>query len=472
MFRSIRNGLMLGCVLLLSACVSNPPFSVPIMPEPVTLDPVFMDHMVLQRGMPVHIWGKANPGEPVRVLFADEMVRATADTTGNWSAMLPSLKASAEPRKLVVQGHNEAAIEDVLVGEVWLCSGQSNMEWGLMGVSSGKKDCEAANLPLLRLFSVDKVQTNSPLAAFKGTKGWFACSPETLTQVGTHSKSFSATAFYFGRDLQAKLNVPVGLIQSAWGGTRIEPWTPQKKSGNKGGFIYNAMIAPMTPMTIRGAIWYQGEANRGDKGAYEQKMKDLISTWREVFARPDMPFYFVEIAPFRYGKNDPEALGELRAAQARVAATVPNTGMIHTLDNPSDLGNIHPDNKPQIGARLARLALEETYGIELGESVTGPVFKSAKLKNGAILIKFEDTADALVTSDNKAPTGFEAQVADAGPNAPWVKAEAAIQGDRVSVTVPGKVPVAVRFCWLETDQTNLRNAEGLPPSPFLATLAR
>jgi sialate O-acetylesterase len=145
--------------------------------------------------------------------------------------------------------------------------------------------------------------------------------------------------------------------------------------------------------------------------------------------------------------------------------------MIHTLDNPNNIGNIHPDNKPQIGARLARLALAESYGIELGESVTGPVFKSAKLKKGGVLIKFTDTADSLVTTDNKAPTGFEVKVSDAGTNAPWVKAEAAIQGDRVLVTVPGKVPVAIRFCWLETDQTNLRNAEGLPPSPFLTTLA-
>jgi len=440
------------------------------MPVPVTLDPVFMDHMVLQRGLPVHVWGKANPGEPVKVLFSGKTVRAVADAAGNWSAMLPSLKASDKPCKLVVQGHNEASVGDILVGEVWLCSGQSNMEWGLLGVSSGKKDCAAAHYPSLRLFSVDKVSTNIPLATFKGTKGWVVCSPETLVQVGSHSQSFSATAFYFGRDLQAKLGVPVGLIQSAWGGTRIEPWIPQKQSGNNFKSYYNAMIAPMTPMTIRGAIWYQGESNLGDKGAYEQKMKDLISAWRAVFARPDMPFYFVEIAPFRYGKGDPAALGELRAAQARVAATVPHTGMIHTLDIPNDVGNIHPDNKPQTGARLARLALAGTYGIDRGKSVVGPVFTSAKHKAGGILVEFKDTADALMTSDNKAPTGFEAQVSDAGTNAPWVKAEAAIQGDRVLVTVPGKVPVAVRFCWLETAQTNLRNAEGLPPSPFLTTL--
>ncbi len=460
MFRFIRTVLMLGCVLLVSACVSNPPYSVPVMPVPVTLDPVFTDHMVLQRGMPVHIWGKANPGEPLKVIFAGQVVRALADTQGNWSARLSSMKASAEPRKLVVQGHNEAAVEDVLVGEVWLCSGQSNMEWGLLGVSAGRKDCDAADLPLLRLYSVQKGEADKPRTALLGARGWLGCSPENLRKVGTHFDSFSATAFYFGRDLQARLGIPVGLIQSAVGGTPIEPWTPQEKSGNSGGRLYNAMIAPLTPMTIRGAIWYQGESNRQNKGAYEQKMKDLISSWRAVFQRPDMPFYFVEIAPYRYREGD--NMGELRAAQARVAATVPHTGMIHTLDNPNDVGNIHPDNKPQIGARLARLALAGTYGIKLGKSVVGPVFKSGKQTKTGILLKFKDTAGSLVTTDGKAPVGFEAQVAGGA----WVKADAAIQGDRILVSVPGQVVTAVRFCWGETDQTNLRNAEGLPPSPF------
>lgn len=472
MLRFIRSAFLLGCVLSFSACLTPPPYSVPIMPVPVTLDPIFMDHMVLQRGMPVHVWGKANPEEPLKILFGDAVVSVVTDSSGNWSIHLPSMAASVQPRRLVVQGHNEASVDDVVVGEVWLCSGQSNMEFGMMAVTPGKADCLEANYPLIRMFSVDKLQTNAPLSVFKGTKGWVTCSPESILTVGTHAKSFSATAFYFGRELQAKLGVPIGLIQSAWGGTRIEPWTPQQKSGSSGGLIYNAMIAPMTPMTIRGAIWYQGEANRMDKGAYEQKMKDLIGSWRDAFGRSDMPFYFVEIAPFKYGGTEPWALGELRAAQARVAATVPHTGMIHTLDNPDDVTNIHPNNKPQIGARLARLALADTYGIKQGKTVTGPVFRSAKVREGGILIKFEETADALMTVDNKAPIGFEAQVDGVGPNAPWVKAEADIQGDRVMVTVPGKVPQAVRFCWLETEQTNLRNAEGLPPSPFLVTLAQ
>ncbi len=471
MFRFIRSVLMLCGILSLSACLTPPPYSVPILPVPVSLDPVFMDHMVLQRGMPVHVWGKANPGEPLKILYADAAESVVTDTSGNWSITLPSMKASVQPRRLVVQGHNEASVDDVVVGEVWLCSGQSNMECGMMAFPPCKVDCLQADYPLLRLFSVDKLQADAPLSVFKGTKGWVVCTPESIVKVGSHANSFSATAFYFGRELQAKLGVPVGLIQSAWGGTRIEPWIPQQKSGSSGGHIFNAMVAPLTPMTIRGVIWYQGESNRSDKGAYEQKMKDLISSWREAFDQSSMPFYFVEIAPFKYGGNDPLALGELRAAQARVAASVPRSGMIHTLDNPDDVGNIHPNNKPQIGARLARLALADTYGIKQGKTVTGPVFKSAKSRDGGLLIKFGETAGALVTVDGKAPTGFEAQVDGTGPTAPWVKADATIRGDRVLVTVPGKTPQAVRFCWLDTEQTNLRNAEGLPPSPFLTTLA-
>jgi len=462
MFRNI----ILGCCLaLLSACAT--PYKLPVTAIPVTLDPVFTDHMVLQRQLPVRVWGKANPGEPVKVMFAGRSRRAVADSTGHWSVVLPSMKASAASRDLVVQGHNQSVVKDVLVGEVWLCSGQSNMQWGLLGVSAGRADLQAANLPGLRLYSVELRIAATPQAAFNGTKGWVVCSPDTLTRVGNHSSSFSAAGFYFGRDLQAKLGVPVGLIQSAWGGTRIEPWTPQDQpvtgalKNTSRSAIYNAMISPMIPMTIRGAIWYQGESNLTDKGAYEQKMKDLITSWRTVFQRPDMPFYYVEIAPYRYGGDD-TALGELRAAQARVAASVPHTGMIHTLDNPNDVWNIHPDNKRQTGERLVRLALADTYGIRVGKSVTGPRFLSARQDQDGLRVAFSETAGALTTVDGKAPVGFE--VSTAGGS--WVSATADIRGDEIRITLPGQTVAKVRFCWRATQQSNLRNAEGLPPSPF------
>lgn len=458
MFSMLRNVLVVVCALWLSAC------STYILPEkavPVTLDPVFTDHMVLQRELPVRIWGKANPGEPIQVIFAGRTRKTVTDAQGNWSVLLAPMKACAKSGALVVRGHNEAGIQDVLVGEVWLCSGQSNMEWGLLGVPSGKDDITTADFPQLRLFSVEKKSATTPQVKFDGTKGWVTCSPENVTKVGTHAGSFTAAGFYFGRELQAKLGIPVGLIQSAWGGTRIEPWTPQAEPGKGDGKLYNAMIAPMIPMTIRGAIWYQGESNRGDKAAYEQKMKDMIGAWRTAFQRPDMPFYFVEIAPFRYG-NDPSALGELRAAQARVAATVPHTGMIHTLDNPDNLGDIHPQNKRQTGERLARLALAGTYGVKVGKSVAGPSLASAQREGAGVLVTFSETADALKTADGQPVVGFEGHVT----GDQWVPASAEIRGDKVWVSVSGQVLSGVRFCWLETQQTNLRNAEGFPPSPF------
>ncbi len=472
MIRVLRNVMLLGGVLLLSACATT--YQLPEKAVPVTVGPVFTDHMVLQRELPVRVWGKANPGEPVKVMFAGCTRRAVADTNGNWSVLLAPMKASAESRPLLVQGHNEVKIEDVLVGEVWLCSGQSNMEWGFLGVPSGMTDVKTANFPQLRLFSVDKRTAAKPQENFKGSngvnhaKGWVTCSPANIIKVGTHEKSFSATALYFGMELQAKLGIPVGLIQSAWGGSRIEPWTPRMDAAKGDGSMYNAMVAPLTPMTIRGAIWYQGEANRGDKGAYEAKMKDLISAWRSVFQRPDMPFYFVEIAPYRYKSADESTLGELRAAQARVAAAVPHTGMIHTLDNPNDLGNIHPINKRQTGERLARLALANTYGVKGGKSIVGPAFASAARDGAGVLVSFTETADALTTVDGKTPVGFEGLQAVGK----WAPASAEIRGDKVWVSVVGQTLSAVRFCWLETQQTNLRNAEGFPPSPFNAVLPK
>jgi sialate O-acetylesterase len=460
MLRALRYGAMVCCVVVLSACST---YRLPQQAVPVSVDPVFTDHIVLQRDLPVRIWGKANPGEPVKVSFAGQTCRTKTDVDGKWSVILTPMKASGESRRLIVRGHNEVVIQDVVVGEVWLCSGQSNMEYGLLGVPTGREDIKTANFPLIRMFSTEKQKSLTPQDKFNGAKGWVTCSPENIKKVGVdHGPSFSAAAFYYGRELHAKLGIPIGLIEAAWGGSEIEYWTPRMNVRTIGGEMYNAMVAPLTPMTIRGAIWYQGESNRQNKGAYEGKMKDLIGAWRTAFQRPDMPFYFVEIAPFKYGGNDPAALGELRAAQARVAASVPHTGMIHTLDNPEDLGNIHPFNKRQIGERLARLALSGTYGITLGKSLAGPTFRAAQREGTGVMVSFSDTADALITADGRAPEGFEGLVS----SGLWAKASAEIRGDKVWVNISSQTVAGVRFCWLDTQMTNLRNVEGFPPSPF------
>ncbi|MEI6423138.1 MAG: sialate O-acetylesterase [Lentisphaerota bacterium] len=454
--------------LLLSASTS---YCVPTTDVTLTLDPVFNDHMVLQREQPVRVWGKAKHGEPITVSFGGQAVRTETDKRGNWSVKLAPMRASAESRDLIVRGDNEVAIHDILVGEVWLCSGQSNMQLGLLEFTSGKEDIKTSDISQLRIFSVEFGLTATPQVSFNGgIKGWAVCSPESIPKVGPNGGSFSAVGYFFGRELQSKLGIPVGLIQSAWGGKRIEVFTPQSNpapgllSVDTPGAVYNAMIAPMIPMTIRGTIWYQGESNLEDKGVYELKMKKLIDAWRTVFQNPDMPFYFVEIAPFGSGKN-PDALGELRAAQARVAATVPHTGMVHSLDNQV---TIHPPNKRQTGERLARLALAKTYGVNVGKSITGPSFDSATREGAGVLVHFSETADALVTTDGGAVAGFEGQ--EAGGQ--WLPATAKILGDKVFVSVAGQKVTSVRFCWLETHQTNLRNAEGFPPSPFNVTVTQ
>lgn len=473
MFARIKQISRLGLLVLSSGCVSSPQasYKLPEKAVPVALSQVFTDNMVLQRELPVNIWGTANPGEPISVSFAGNTVTACAGTNGRWSVQLPPMKASSESRDLIVKGHNEVTLHDVLVGEVWLCAGQSNMECGLLRFQPGRRDITNSTIPMLRLFSVEKKRSNVPQPCFGPVKGWLSCTPGNLTQVGTCDRSFSATAFYFGRIIQAQLGIPVGLIQSAWGGTRIEPWTPAALA-DKDGSIFNAMIAPMKQMTIRGVIWYQGESNRIDGEAYGGKMKALIESWRVVFGQPDLPFYFVEIAPFRYCKNggDVELLSLLRGAQARVAMTVPHTGMIHTLDNPDNLGDVHPGNKPQIGERLARLALARTYGVNVGKSITGPAFLKASHGTDGIQVSFSETAGSLQTNDGKAPTGFEVMVPVSASSNQWIKVGSAIRGDQILLLTSNERPKAVRFCWSETDQSNLRNAEGLPPSPFLAEL--
>ena len=465
------------CVAVWATCPaqSNPPApkaspagSPGPSPSPTPLDRVvparfFTDHMVLQADQPIRVWGDAPPGGSVRVQLGSNEASTKADAEGRWSLELPALPASSSPLTLAIRGENsETVFQDVLIGEVWFCAGQSNMEWGMSVAPQSRTEMATANIPGLRIFSVNKQTTKTPQRHAKSVEGWDSANPASLKMIGSHH-SFSATAFYFGKALHERLGVPVGLIVAAWGGSPIEPWTPTGKGANYGG-IYNGMVAPLTPLSLRGVTWYQGESNIKNRAGYADKLKSLIEQWRQAFSRPDLPFYFVEIAPCIY-KNDPAWLGELRAAQAKVAKVVPNTGMVHTLDIPDRITNIHPNNKIDIGKRLARLALAKTYGIMLGKSISGPVANGFQVEGGGVLVSFEDNAGALKTTDGMPPSGFEVLV-DADGGQAWTPATASIQGDRVLVADPGRKILGVRFCWLHDQQSNLRNAEDLPPSPF------
>lgn len=488
----------------------------------LSLPSIFSDHMVLQRERALPIWGDSAPNAQIAVEFAGQKKRTVADDAGKWRVDLEPLKASAQPSKLIIstKENNELiqlTFTDVLVGEVWLCSGQSNMEWPMLRSENPKAAIAAANHPLIRLYHTPKRPSEKPLDVINAN--WKVCTPET-------AENFSAVAYYFGRKLQQELNVPIGLLQSAWGGTRIEPWTPptgfegidslksihlqvQKtlpdspiytKAMNdylrqiqdwtqnaqlaaeaqsyvsappefpeglilKGNQqtptkLYNGMLHAHVPYSIRGAIWYQGEANRSEGMLYVDKTKALLKGWRELWGY-EFPYYFVQIAPYQYGKESSEILPTFWEAQAEIVKTIPKTGMAVVSDY-TNLNNIHPTNKEIPGTRLALLALANDYGKDIVS--TGPVFDSLQTQGRELHLSFT-SADGLSTRDGKSPDWFEV----AGEDGVFAKATARIAENTVIVhsdTVPK--PVAVRFAWHKLATPNLINSAGLPAATFRA----
>ena len=484
-------------------------------PAAVRLPQVFGDHMVLQRDAPIIVWGWASPGESVSVALAGETGSATADAAGAWKVTLPALPAGG-PFEMTVAGKNRIAFTDVLVGEVWLCSGQSNMEWILKNADNAEEAVATARNARLRLLTVEKHPSPFPLSDIRGA--WTACTPKT-------AEAFSAVAYFFGRRIQAELGVPVGLINSSWGGTLAEVWTPAEafalgtgldklaikvREGNRlyrqelpakldefegwiaaardalrtngdlpvppeplkhaifsEGFpdqptnLYNGMIRPLAPFGIRGALWYQGEANAiiHDGPLYVEKMKALIGGWRQAWGRGDFPFYFVEIAPLD-AVYDGDDLPKLWDAQ-RATLGLPNTGMAVTTDI-ANLKDIHPRNKLDVGNRLALWALAKDYG-RTGLVYSGPLYKSVEFKEGRARVAFDHVEGGLVAAGGGELTWFEI----AGPDQIFRKARARIDGASVAVwaeDVPD--PAAVRFAWRRNATPNLINAAGLPASPF------
>ncbi len=491
----------------------------------VKLPHVLGDHMVLQRGVLLPVWGWAEPGEAITVSLGTHIAGATANEAGKWMVRLPALKAGG-PHELTVRGNNTIRLSDILIGEVWLCSGQSNMEMGVGVAMDAEKEIAAADYPQIHLFELPRRPAGEPAADIDAK--WRVCQPDTIASGGWGG--FSAVGYYFGRELHRELNVPIGLIDSSWGGTRIEPWTPpcgfaavpalqdvvdtvkQKDAEYKSKTLpakmteieawiaatraasaagdalpptlwwprhpleshaeptglYNGMIHPLVPFAIRGAIWYQGESNvhTGDGMTYCEKMKALIAGWREVWNQGDFPFYFVQLAPFKYTLHrqdiSPYDMPEIWEAQLASLA-IPNTGMA-VLTDLGDWRDIHPKNKQEVGRRLALWALAKTYGRE-SLVCSGPLCKSMSVEGNTIRVRFDYEGGGLESRDGKPLNWFEI----AGADKRFVKANAKIDGDTVVVwseDVPE--PVAVRFSWhmLPEPIPNLVNREGLPASPF------
>ena len=447
----------------------------------VRLPSVIGSHMVLQRDEPVPIWGWAEAGEAVTVEFHGKKVSAKADKDGRWEVKLPASKANPKGAKLTIKGSNEIVLEDVLIGEVWLCSGQSNMEWTVSRSTNAKEEIANAKHPLIRHIKIPHKLSLKPEKDVP-TSGWQVCAPNTVA-------NFTAVGYYFGRHLMQELDIPVGLLGSNWGGTRIEPWTPaegfkavpalkeshadkleQYASGKTGRgtptHMYNAMISPLIPYGIRGAIWYQGEANNGEGNLYHEKMKALIAGWRNVWNKPDLSFYYVQLAPFKY-RGDPKRLPGIWQAQLDTLK-IPHTGMAVITDI-TTVGNIHPPNKQDVGKRLALWALAKDYG-KKDLVYSGPIFEKADHSEGKDSLavhfkKFGGKPHGLKTTHEKDKLShFEV----AGEDGKWHPAEAFIvYGDHVIArSKEVKKPVHVRFGWDQLATPNLVNRAGLPASPF------
>lgn len=434
----------------------------------VTLPAIFGDHMVLQQNAEAAIWGWAKPGEKVKIVcsWSQDTVEANPNNLARWQATIKT-PAAGGPHKITVQGYNKIEINDILIGEVWFCSGQSNMEWTpRAGIDNGEDEIDNANYPEIRFFSVDHRTADHPQLDISGQ--WKVCSPETMVD-------FSAVAYFFGREIHGGLEAPVGLINSSWGGTPAEVWMNADVINHDEGFTaaskkvsqtpwwpyapgqaFNAMVAPIIPFRIAGSLWYQGESNVADPANYERLLPALIQNWRNEWGY-EFPFYYVQIAPFNYGRKYEGVL--LRDAQ-RKAMITPNTGMIVV----SDIGNttdIHPRNKQDVGKRLANWALSKTYGKQ-DIAFSGPLYRTMEVEKNRIRLFF-DHADNGLAAKGKELTHFEI----AGEDKKFIPAKATINSNTIIVEAKGlKSPVAVRFAWDNMAEPNLFNKEGLPASSF------
>jgi sialate O-acetylesterase len=500
MKNTLFRGIGMGAVSLALACAAH---------ADVKLPALFSDGMVLQREMPVPIWGTADAGEAVTVTVGAQKLETTADAEGKWKVTLQPLAVGA-PFEVTVQGKNAITLRNVVAGEVWLASGQSNMAWSVDGALFAAEEMAAANYPNIRMFQVEHEIAAQPKQMATGQ--WLTATPTTVGP-------FSAVGYFFARDLQKTLNVPVGILHASWGGTFIEAWTrdadlrtdpdfapmlewqgrveadfpklqadyerltaewktesekakaegkpepkapnpPENPMGhNRPSGLYNGMIAPLVPYAMRGAIWYQGESNAARGFQYRKLMPNLIRSWRADW-KQEFPFLLVQLASFTDHLPQPaeDYWAELREAQS-MTLSVPKTGMAVAIDI-GDAADIHPKNKQEVGRRLSLAALAQVYGQNIPYS--GPVYDSMSIEGKMIRLKFKYTDGGVVLKD-----GPTESFAIAGEDKKWVWAQAKVEGNDVLVWSDAiEKPVAARYAWAINPHANLYNEAGLPASPF------
>ncbi|MGL6196280.1 MAG: sialate O-acetylesterase, partial [Thermoguttaceae bacterium] len=460
----------------------------------VKVSPIISDNMVLQRGQADTLWGWAEPGEEVTATINGQTKTTKADAEGKWSLKLDPMRVGG-PFELKIKGKNELNFKNVMVGDVWVCSGQSNMQWSVNASNNPEEEIKNANHPKIRLITVPLASSSSPKDTFEGT--WTVCSPETIPH-------FTAVGYFFGRELQkADPEVPIGLINCSWGGSSCETWinpevvaqyadyaqimerkanaevqNPQGGDNQQAGYLYNAMVLPIIKYGIKGAIWYQGETNAGRAYQYRTLFPLMIQNWREEWGQGDFPFYFVQLANFMDEKDEPgeSAWAELREAQS-MTRNLRNTGEAVIIDI-GDAKDIHPRNKQDVGKRLALLSQaadaraafgrgQRPAGQGQGRGVMtiseGPRFQSMKIEGDKAVITYNfGTSRGLKAKDGQLK-GF----AIAGADKKFYWADAKIEGNTVVVSssqVPN--PVAVRYAWADNPSCNLYNEADLPAAPF------
>ena len=473
----------------------------------VKLHGLFSDNMVLQQNAPVTIWGWADDGEEVAVQFRNQELKTTAQD-GKWKVHLKRLKAGG-PDDLKVSGKNNFVLKNVLVGEVWVASGQSNMEWPMRLAHEPEKEIAASANPMVRLYTVPKLKATVPVDDVKAS--WQECNPQT-------TPGFSAVAFYFARELQKARQVPVGIVNTSWGGSPAEVWMRRETlqanteyaqaildtgasawknyEEAKARFeaqtvelkqqglnqtnrapgapwrpteLYNGMIAPLLPFAIKGAIWYQGESNASRAHQYRSLFADMIRNWRRDWGQGDFTFLFVQLAPWdRNKKRSLEDItarpgdsdwAELREAQVLATKVLPKVGMA-VITDVGEKDDIHPKKKEPVGTRLALAARRIAYGEKI--VFAGPTYKSVKVKEGLARLSFNHVGSGLEARDGELK-GFSI----AGDDQKFVSAKAEIQGNQVVVSSPEVPhPVAVRYGWADYPVVNLWSKDGLPASPF------